>query len=295
MNIGRKIKKLRTAKLMTQSELAGEEITRNMLSRIENGSANPSLETICYLAKRLHVSPGFLLTEEEDEGIYFKKNETDAIKRAMKAGNYQIAADMCRHAECGEDDEIRMILAECNLFLAVEAFHQGRLRESAALFDEAVEVSEECFYRMDHVVSTAGVYFGYMVRISATLGSNVIDEESVNIFSAMNDEFCRYAVILREKSEEGGNRGLIGALEALNDRESAYALHLEAERCMEEGDFKQAYELLHRILTEEIPVPKPVLYFMFCDLEICCREREDFKGAYEYANNKLVILQQMLS
>ena len=46
MKIGEKIKKLRTAKLMTQSDLVGNEITRNMLSRIENGAANPSLETI---------------------------------------------------------------------------------------------------------------------------------------------------------------------------------------------------------------------------------------------------------
>ncbi len=40
MTIGEKIKKIRTAKLMTQSELAGSEITRNMLSRIENGFAS---------------------------------------------------------------------------------------------------------------------------------------------------------------------------------------------------------------------------------------------------------------
>ncbi|MBR2353049.1 MAG: helix-turn-helix transcriptional regulator [Clostridia bacterium] len=295
MNIGGKIKKLRTAKLMTQSDLAGEEITRNMLSRIENGSANPSLETICYLAKRLHVSPGFLLTEEEDEGIYFKKSETDAIKRAMREGNYQIAADMCRHTECGEDDELRMILAECNLSLAIEAFYDGRLRECATLLDEAVDAGEKCFYRMDHISATAAVYFWYMCRISATLDSNVLDEELVNVFPAMNDAFCRYAMILKERSSEEGDGGLVRALEALTEGESAYTLHLDAEKWMEEGDFKQAYELLHRILIEEIPVPKPVLYFVFCDLEVCCREREDFKGAYEYANNKLVILQQMLS
>ena len=36
MKLGEKIKKLRTSKLMTQSELAGDMITRNMLSQIEN-------------------------------------------------------------------------------------------------------------------------------------------------------------------------------------------------------------------------------------------------------------------
>ena len=53
MQIGEKIKKLRTAKLMTQSELVGGEITRNMLSRIENGAAQPSMATVKYIAERL--------------------------------------------------------------------------------------------------------------------------------------------------------------------------------------------------------------------------------------------------
>ena len=88
MQIGEKIKKLRVAKLMTQSELVGTEITRNMLSRIENGTANPSLETILYIAKRLNVSPGFLLADGNDEQIYFKNNEIVGIKKAFSAGDF---------------------------------------------------------------------------------------------------------------------------------------------------------------------------------------------------------------
>ena len=30
------------------------------------------------------------------------------------------------------------------------------------------------------------------------------------------------------------------------------------------------------------------------ELEVCCREIEDFKGAYEYANEKLELLEQLL-
>ncbi len=295
MDIGGKIKKLRTAKMMTQSELAGTEITRNMLSRIENGSANPSLETICYLAERLHVSPCFLLAEEEDERIYQKEGEINAIKGAVRAGDARIARDMCLHSLCREDDEILLILAECNLSLAIEAFGEGALRECASLLDEAIEAGEGNFYQTDHIVAVAGVYFRYMRRISATLGSNVIDEDSVNGLPALRDDFCRYALILDRRDAEERNEGFLRALEEMNGDCTAFTLHLEAKKYMEAGDFRQAYELLYRILIEEVVVPKPVLYFVFCDLEICCREVEDFKGAYEYANNKLVILQQMLS
>ena len=57
MDIGKKIKELRLQKFMTQSELAGNEITRNMLSRIENGAAQPSLDTLKYLASRPETLP----------------------------------------------------------------------------------------------------------------------------------------------------------------------------------------------------------------------------------------------
>ena len=53
MDIGQKIKMIRTEKLMTQKELAGGVITRNMLSQIENGIANPSLSTVQYIADKL--------------------------------------------------------------------------------------------------------------------------------------------------------------------------------------------------------------------------------------------------
>ena len=90
MNIGEKIKKLRSEKMMTQSELAGTEITRNMLSRIENGAAQPSLWTVRYIASRLNVSPGFLLSEGSDEEIYLKYNEITNIKKAYMTEDYRI-------------------------------------------------------------------------------------------------------------------------------------------------------------------------------------------------------------
>ena len=34
---------------------------------------------------------------------------------------------------------------------------------------------------------------------------------------------------------------------------------------------------------------------VLCELEICCRETEDFKGAYNYANDKMQLLEHMLS
>ena len=49
--LGKRIKEARLAKKMTQSEVVGDFITRNMLSQIESGSATPSVKTLEYLCK----------------------------------------------------------------------------------------------------------------------------------------------------------------------------------------------------------------------------------------------------
>lgn len=292
MKIGEKIKKLRTAKLMTQSELVGTEITRNMLSQIENGTANPSLETILYIAGRLNVSPGFLLSDSEDEQIYFKHNEIIGIKKAFMNEDYRICRDMCIHSESASDDEIQMILSECNLAIAIEAFHRGNLREACTFFDEAIESCSGTVYRTDHVISAAGVYFRYLRRLSATLGSNLIDEGEVNVYPALTDEFCRYAMAI--EYFDGEKENLFDGHE-IGQQDSPFVLHWEAKCLMKSGNYDGAYEKLHEILIGSCPVPEPVLYFVFCDLEVCCRERNDFKSAYEYSIDKIELLQKLLT
>ena len=295
MKIGGKIKKLRTSKLMTQSELVGNEITRNMLSQIENGNANPSLETIKYIAARLNVSPGFLISEGEEERVYFKHNEMVGIKKAFMNEDYRICRDMCLTAESEGDDEIRMILCECCLAIGIEEFADGKLRECCETLDEAIENCGNTLYRTDYVIAAAGVYFRYMRRISATLSSNSIDENEVNIYPAMTDEFCRYVLMLDRVDGDGENEVESNAILSVGKDGSPYVLHLLAKQHMKNGKYAEAHSCLRSILFLEHPIPQPMLYLVFCDLEVCCREIEDFKGAYEYSIDKIELLQKLLS
>lgn len=285
MRIGEKIKMLRTRKLMTQSELAGTEITRNMLSRIENGVAQPSLDTLRYIAGRLNVSPGFLLAEGEDEQLYFKRNDISGIKTTYLSGDNRICRDMCLNSLSAKDDEIQLILAECTLGIAVEEFCAGRLRSACEYFDMALEACTETIYDTDRISSVAAVYFRYMRGLSATLSSDIIDENEAHVYSALNDAFCVYALAFL------GDRS-VSVMPAAG---SPYAMHVDALGRMNEKNYAQAYEYLHAALMSEEPLPEPVLYFIFRDLEICCKELEDFKGAYEYSLNKIELLQKLLS
>ncbi|MFZ3591798.1 helix-turn-helix domain-containing protein [Bacillus sp. DJP31] len=61
--LGERIRKLRKQKKVTLEELAGSELTKGMLSLIENNKANPSMESLAYIAQRLEVDVSQLLNE----------------------------------------------------------------------------------------------------------------------------------------------------------------------------------------------------------------------------------------
>lgn len=291
MNIGEKIRELRVAKLMTQSELAGSHITRNMLSCIENGTAQPSLSTILYIASRLNVPAGFLLAEEGDEVVYRKMNSFANIKRAYTAGDWYGCRSLCLSGCPEPDDEISLLLAECDAGIAAEEFWHGRLRSSCRFFDEALSYAEKTVYQTGHIEAEVRVYFRYMQRLSPTLYSDMLDEERelslrvVSPFAAYTDAL----EALDERRRESAELFLKTA-----DADSFFARHLEARLLMEQKAFFDAKGILLSLLNAEEPLNEIGLYTVLCELEICCRETDDYKGAYNYASEKVVLLEQLL-
>lgn len=294
MEIGEKIKRLRTAKFMTQAELAGSEITRNMLSRIENGAAQPSLGTVFYVAKRLNVSPGFLLASEEDELLYFKSQEIDNIRRAYSDRNFELCKEMCENSEWS-DDEVMLIRADCSFRVGVELFCSGNLHSAAECFDSAIECCGETIYDATMIKTKCETYFEYMRMISPTLyyGSDDEDREVV----ILDDTFCNYSTIFCEGEREGFSSVpyIQKRLAAFGD-DSPYLIHINARIIMEAKEYENARKLLHDLLVDgDYVIPEPMLYFILGDLEICCKEIGDFKGAYEYSVSKISLSQKLLT
>lgn len=90
MTTGEKIKALRKELKLTQSQLAGEEMTKSMLSQIENNNAMPSMKNLRYLAKKLGKPVSYFL----DEDILNEDIPVDEIKKKIReadeyAKNYQ--------------------------------------------------------------------------------------------------------------------------------------------------------------------------------------------------------------
>jgi transcriptional regulator with XRE-family HTH domain len=264
-----------------------------MLSCIENGSAQPSLATLRHIAAKLNVSVGYLLSDGEEEKTYVKMSQISNIKNAYLSGNLRICRDMCHNSLFENDDEINLLHSECCLGLGEEEFSSGNLRAACNYFDEALEVASQTVYNTGHIVSVSAAYFRYMRKISATLSSDIIDENEVEIYSAMSDDFARY-IIAFEALEEGKD-DVAEMLISRLDPASPYYMHVLARLDMKLDRFEEAYAKLYAILTTPVKIQEPLMYFVFCDLEVSCKERGDFKGAYEYSNDKLELLQKMLT
>lgn len=67
--LGERIRKLRKQKKITLETLAGTELTKGMLSLIENNKANPSMESLNYIADRLNVDITELLEEVSSQEL----------------------------------------------------------------------------------------------------------------------------------------------------------------------------------------------------------------------------------
>ncbi|GKW46197.1 helix-turn-helix domain-containing protein [Planococcus sp. NCCP-2050] len=61
--LGERIKKLRKEQGLTLQTLAGSGLTKGMLSLIENNKANPSMESLSYIAEQLGIDKNELLAE----------------------------------------------------------------------------------------------------------------------------------------------------------------------------------------------------------------------------------------
>ncbi|MGZ8693817.1 MAG: tetratricopeptide repeat protein [Gaiellaceae bacterium] len=85
--VGERLRQLRVAAGLTQSELAGQRFSKEYLSQIERGKTRPTQETIEWLAARLVVDPGYLasgVSTDERGRVEAALARADALTRANR-------------------------------------------------------------------------------------------------------------------------------------------------------------------------------------------------------------------
>lgn len=171
--LGQRIKEARLAKKMTQTEVVGSFITRNMLSQIESGSAVPSMKTLTYLAQVLELPPSVLLPDVA-EGT----GDTGQTEATVSAANLPADVAMFYRAKeaylSGDDssafetlssiEESSVLFDEVQALLARVALRLATARCGEENFLEALDLS-----KTSATAATKGLYASPEIKSQALL------------------------------------------------------------------------------------------------------------------------------
>lgn len=164
MTLGQKIRAARQARGMTQKEVVGEYITRNMLSKIENDSATPSVRTLEYLAGALDLPTGYFL---DGAGVSdgSSPDGLDEARQAFRAGNWQACLTLLEaDKKAGTTDEGCLLHALAGTHAARQALRDGRLEEARELAETAQYYNQEGLYRSREVAAGLAILLGQVLK-----------------------------------------------------------------------------------------------------------------------------------
>ncbi len=256
MKLGEKIREARVHAGMTQSELAGDFITRNMLSQIENGLAMPSLQTALYIADKLGIDAGLLFSENDDTSVYFMTRKLPALKEKYASGDYEACIEICSE-NLEHCDEAFFILAESYVKKGIDLFGKGKMRQALKSTELALKYASKMCYSSD----------GIRLKV------DMLEEMIANTTPFLKQT--------KKKPEE--KKFLRNLFIENSEQKVFFARQSEAREFIENGQFFEAREIIKELLNEK-NIYIPLLYTLYCDIEICCREQKDFENAYNYSN-----------
>jgi tetratricopeptide (TPR) repeat protein len=143
IRLGERLRQLRVAAGMTQTELAGDRFSKEYVSQIERGKTRPTRETIGWLAERLGVDAAYLAngvsTDERGrvdsslaraEALIEARRNLEAIEEFEAVRSAVLATGM-------PELEVRALAGE-----ATARMREGQVREAIALLDRARVLTE---------------------------------------------------------------------------------------------------------------------------------------------------------
>ena len=263
MTLGEKIKQARLEAGLSQRQLCGEEVTRNMLSQIENGSAKPSMATLSYFAARLGKSVSFFL---EEEAVCSPNQEIMTAARASfleeDGGRVLEILEGYRAPDPVFDMEAALLRRLGTLLAAKSALAKGQSARAAQLLEEESWEDGYCAHSLERqrLLMLMQARPKQMGRICQKL--QPLDGE----------------LLLRARAalEDGDLSRCLHLLEAVQDQDAPLWNFLRGQLHMKARSYAAAAQCLRRAEAEFPEKCVPLL-------EICYRELGDFRQAYYYA------------
>ncbi len=308
--LGENIREQRQRLGLTQAELArGCDITRNMLSRIENGAALPSLPTFVALAESLRIPISALIGDPKEYLDYQLINE---MRRLHARKKYVQILELCQAQEISaQNEESAALLCEAHIERAKELYSVGRLGEALEQLD-AADVLARDHSPYIHAARDRIFLLRLMIEACPALSESdssapVLSEHRDRLREVIFDRnetaiylYCRseLAEISNKPYSEPhpDSKALRMRLEPIMDGLSSklYHGHIAAKLDMTDSDYLGAKAILTRVVSEEGDrIPPSILYELYADLELCCKCCGDFENAYKYSGARLELIKRI--
>lgn len=252
MDLGEKLRQARLAAGLSQRQLCGAEITRNMLSQIESGKARPSMTTLQYLAARLDQPVSYFL---EDGGVSPSDTALENARQAYRQGQFRQALDALEACRTSTE-EAQFLEYLCLLALGKEALEQEKLPYARQLLEKAGSI--DCLYKAAPLERERQLMY-----LEAGGDGAVPGDDRPLLLYAQN--------ALKSQDISAAVR----FLDACVCHSSRWAL-LRGKAYYLTGQYQAALEVLKQA---QAAYPRQALPL----LESCCKELEDYKQAYYYA------------
>lgn len=282
--IGKKIRKQRLSCGMTQKELAGDVISRNMLSMIESGNALPSLETLIHISETLSVSPAFFFADDTEIKLFGKNQDIGTVYNYIDSAEYQKAAELCL-GYADTDTEMRTLLT-LSYMKAAEAFIDKYMLSSAAAYlQSAAEYAKSIPYlgqRIDRACT-------YTLTLFDCVSKDILPDIPTDTGTFTGIPYTFLAYISACKLLIDGDVDAASAIVRSGMLSEFYSLHIRGSIVMKSGDYESATTLLDLALTSE-GGGFFSRYRLLRDLEICRKNVGNFEQAYALSTSRMEML-----
>lgn len=156
--LGKKLKEARLAKKMTQAQVVGDFITRNMLSQIESGTATPSIKTLQYLARVLELPMEQLIADEDPPVADAPYRMLLQAKDAIRRGDFTAVPTDETTFPAEVADELYALAARALLERARAEQGDGTPNDVLQLVRRAIAYADQGLYRNETLRSEAVLF-----------------------------------------------------------------------------------------------------------------------------------------
>lgn len=262
MELGQRLKQARLDAGLSQRQLCGDEITRNMLSQIENGSARPSMDTLQYLAARLGKSVSYFL---EETAVSTNQNRMVAARNAFLAGKPdQVLSALQDYQLPDEVFDQEYYFLRC-LTLLDQAEQESDPQHAAELLEKAKESGSHTAY-----------YTPELERRRLLCLAQIAPDQRHAVLNELPIDDRELLLRAEDALDRGDHLQCTALLDAARDHTSGNWLLLQGDAARSAGDLENACRWYQQ-------AEKMIPTMVYPRLEQLYLTQEDYKMAYEYA------------